>query len=445
MTGKILVVDPIATNRIILKAKLSATFYEVETASDATRALKIARTLCPDLIVIQGPPPDATMAGLVTDFRTGPCPDAPLLCIGAPDPAAVLNTGADDALPAHLPNPVLLARIRAALRDHAARVALASRLGADPSDSLPLHGQAAIGLVTTRTAQMLKWQAGLAANGCGRIDLLAPDSILGRADGAPRHDVHVIDGDLGRAGTGLGMLSDLRARPHSREAQAIMILPDADDQAIAAAYDLGAGAVLTCDVPVAELAARARALARRKRQTDRLQEALDAGLALAHIDPLTGLQNRRAAMDALEQTRAATTPMAVIMIDIDHFKRVNDAHGHAAGDAVLVSVARQLRRSLPQATLLARIGGEEFLATHPVRNASDAVALSNQMRRDIAGLAITPDPARNPISVTLSAGVVLARPDLSPSRLLSDADEGLYRAKRAGRNRVELVHTTPVA
>lgn len=445
MTGKILVVDPVATNRIVLKAKLSAHFYDAKSVADAAAALTAVRAETPDLIVIaerlSGHSADALCAALRAAPQTA---DLPVLILGngVPDPgrAACLLAGADDVLDPSVPDAVLFARLRSLLHSANARRDLAARLS--PS----IYAEAAhinwqkeragrIGWITTKRAAALGLQTRLTGLVPGRMNILDPTAVPGRVAGANDPELYVIDQNLGPHGSGLHLLGDLQARSHHQRAATLVILDEID--AGAAAFDLGASSVLTHPVTPEELAARIVATLRRKRQRDRLDAALDAGLAQAVRDPLTGLQNRRCAMDRLTALTATDQSTAVLMIDVDRFKSVNDAHGHAAGDAVLAAVAATLRESLSFAEILGRIGGEEFLAAFPVNCPSTARAAAERARRAMERAEIAL-PGAQTIPVTISIGVALWDPGMKMDEVLARADGALYQAKSEGRNGVIL-------
>lgn len=171
---------------------------------------------------------------------------------------------------------------------------------------------------------------------------------------------------------------------------------------------------------------------------DEAARELEALAALARRDPLTGLANRRAFEEALarEVARAVRegAPLAAIALDVDHFKRVNDGYGHAAGDAVLVEVAARAAQALRASDLLARVGGEELAALLPGATLEAAAEAAERIRARVAGAPIAAGELR--LRVTLSAGCAALAAGEDGASLLARADGRLYEAKRAGRDRV---------
>jgi diguanylate cyclase (GGDEF)-like protein len=165
-------------------------------------------------------------------------------------------------------------------------------------------------------------------------------------------------------------------------------------------------------------------------QTQRLE-------ALLFEDPLTGLANRRFILTqltgAVSAARRHGRALSVAVIDIDHFKGVNDAHGHAAGDRVLAAVAGSMREHLRAEDQLGRLGGEEFLALLPDADAHAAATAAEKLRSEVASLAV--EHEGRDLGVTISAGWA-AWDGEAPEALLRRADEALYEAKRGGRDRV---------
>jgi diguanylate cyclase (GGDEF)-like protein len=163
-------------------------------------------------------------------------------------------------------------------------------------------------------------------------------------------------------------------------------------------------------------------------------------------DPLTGCVTRAHALEVLtaelKRARRSRLPVSVIMFDIDHFKSINDLHGHLCGDAVLAAVGARMRATLRMSDLKCRYGGEEFLILLPETSIGGARHAAETLRRDISELGIPWNGQE--VRVTGSFGVATARPkELDPTPLIAGADEALYRAKREGRNCVRSADDTP--
>jgi diguanylate cyclase (GGDEF)-like protein len=185
---------------------------------------------------------------------------------------------------------------------------------------------------------------------------------------------------------------------------------------------------------------------RLRRAFERLADRVGDTWTLATVDPLTGVANRQALLSRAEEefARAARyrRPLALVMVDLDHFKRLNDAHGHAAGDVVLRAVAQRLAESVREVDVLGRFGGEEFLLVLPETDADAAATVAEKLRRAVAGTPVRL-PDGHEVTVTLSAGVAGGPGEiLRPDTLLRDADAALYSAKALGRDTVYVFRET---
>ncbi|MBS2029815.1 MAG: diguanylate cyclase [Deltaproteobacteria bacterium] len=215
---------------------------------------------------------------------------------------------------------------------------------------------------------------------------------------------------------------------------------------VARLLNLGADDVVARLAPAEELRARVLSRLRCRARLETLRRERDELARLAITDPLTGLYNPRHLRKRLDEEFRRTLrygqPLALLIIDLDRFKRINDTFGHPVGDAVLRHVSGVLQNALRTTDLLARQGGEEFAAVLPqtARAGADLVA-----RRLGAALEQSPYLLRGhpPLSITASIGVshAPAAGVSSPDDLVAAADEALYRAKRAGRNQVALAKT----
>jgi diguanylate cyclase (GGDEF)-like protein/PAS domain S-box-containing protein len=176
------------------------------------------------------------------------------------------------------------------------------------------------------------------------------------------------------------------------------------------------------------------------------RDALDARRSALFCDHLTGVANRRAFFEAaeleLDRNRRAPRPTALILVDADHFKRINDRHGHAGGDAVLRHLGKTLSATFRQVDVVARVGGEEFAVLLPSTGLDAAAAVAERLRALVAGGSVEFEGAR--IALTISAGVAVCDGEaLGLDGLMQRADQALYAAKAAGRDRVERWRAAP--
>ena len=235
---------------------------------------------------------------------------------------------------------------------------------------------------------------------------------------------------------GLRLCSQMRSKAQLRRLPVLLVLGQEELGGLVKGFDLGINDYLFRPIDGNELKARVRTQVRRKRYQDGLLDSYQRSLTLALTDTLTGLYNRRYFEAHIEATVTRATgsgkEVSILMLDIDHFKLVNDTHGHDVGDQVLQDVARHLKSSVRASDFVARYGGEEFLVLLPDTSALDAEVVAEKVRRAVAA-------SVHPLvgQVTVSVGVSQWRDDLPDEGLLvRRADQALYAAKGAGRNRV---------
>jgi two-component system cell cycle response regulator len=200
---------------------------------------------------------------------------------------------------------------------------------------------------------------------------------------------------------------------------------------------------LTKPVSAALLSAKVRAVCERSRTERELRNKLRFALENAAHDALTGLFNRRYLERRLKEESAQAKrygrPFAVILVDLDHFKLVNDTYGHEDGDRVLRHVAEVAQSQLREDDVPCRYGGEEFVFLLRGTIGMEARVVANRLRTTLAGKPLALGPKHEPRHVTFSAGIAAAdaRNSFDCEAVVSRADAALYRAKKAGRNRVE--------
>ncbi len=455
MSGRILIVDTVPTNRILLRVKLSAAYYEVVQADSGAAALDLARKTAPDLVITAADLPDMSGRALCAALRRrGGSAHLPVIIVHHEDsPEERLNSlaaGADDVLSRPVDDLVMLARLRSLLRARDAEAEL--QLRDDTRRALGLAEQgsdfvapALVRLVApTRLAETKALLEGLRQRISDRIELVDPEDALRETTRPP--DVLIIAESAGSGGEGLTLLPQLRASRHTRHAALIYVAQPHQRREAASALDMGANDLLCCGPQPDELAIRLKNQIARKRTNDRLRANMRDGLRAAVCDPLTGLYNRRYAVPHISRLADRATqqkrPYALLLADLDFFKQVNDEHGHAAGDAVLVTLAQRLKDNLRAADLISRWGGEEFLVAMPDADRSAAKRTAERLCQVMARQPVSL-PGGKHLTVTLSIGVAIGKPesDANPLDLIERADQALYAAKHKGRNTVVMADT----
>jgi two-component system, cell cycle response regulator len=237
--------------------------------------------------------------------------------------------------------------------------------------------------------------------------------------------------------SGIELTRELRAdRDLGRTPVILMTAGLDDEQSIVNGLACGADDYVVTPIGLQELHARIRVQLRNQRDRQLLRWAFEQRRQFkdeSRKDPLTGVANRRAGEEALATALEAGS-VALAMVDLDHFKRINDTFGHPAGDAVLMAVAGALERSLRERGTVARFGGEEFAVIAP--NEADPVALGEQLRAAVAALEFPDDVGIREVTASVGVADSARAPGADGAALIAAADRALYRAKATGRDRV---------
>jgi two-component system cell cycle response regulator len=450
VTARVLIVDDIPTNVRLLEARLSAEYYEVLTASSGAQALALCESEDVDIVLLDVMMPEMDGFEVCRRLKANPkTHHLPVLMITALDQTSDrvqgLEAGADDFLSKPVDDTQLMARVKSLVRlksltdELRARALTGQQIAIEDAlramDSISASGGSVL-IIDTDRRHAERIQGYLADHS---VDILTePADAVFQVAGAG-YELALISMSLDDFDP-LRVSSQIRTVEHSRNLPIILMADAADKPRVVRALDLGINDYISRPVERNELQARVRTQIRRHRYAMELRESVNNTMALAVTDELTGLYNRRyfdrhlnvMLGKAQEQER----DMALMILDIDHFKAVNDNHGHDVGDAVLREFAARLKRNIRGVDLACRFGGEEFVVLMPDTDTGQAEAVAERVRQAMAEKQFEVGPAR-PLSVTVSVGVALneSRVD-TPESLIKRADVALYRAKRGGRNRV---------
>jgi two-component system, cell cycle response regulator len=453
MTARVLVVDDVHPNLKLLETRLSAEYFEVLTATNGPDAITICESGGCDIVLLDVMMPG--MDGFEVCRRLRAAPETahlPIVLVTGLDRPADrvrgLEAGADDFLTKPVDEIALIARVRSLAR---------LKFSIDELRSRAAHS-AATGAV--EAVEALRPEAGER----GRILLIDHQrSSFERITRAltPHHDVIEI-GEPGEAlakassenidlmivSLGVGTFDGLRLCSQARSHEATRSLPilavaDREDRdKVLRGLELGVNDYLTRPIDRNELLARTRTNVRQKRYADRLRQSVRQSVEMAFYDPLTGLNNRRFLERRLpamiETARQRGTPLTIMILDIDHFKRINDAYGHEAGDLVLRGFAAELQHVVRGGDLVCRLGGEEFVVAMPGVDATHAARMAERARRTIENTEFPIPDGAGSVSITVSIGLADLRGEQDSTDLYRRADRALYRSKSAGRNRVTL-------
>jgi two-component system, cell cycle response regulator len=449
MSARVLVVDDVEANVKLLEAKLSSEYFEVLLAYNGRSALQIADSELPDVILLDVMMPRMDGFEVCRRLKANPrTADVPVVMVTALSDVANrlrgLEVGADDFLTKPVNDIALFARVRSLARlkrmmeEWRLREGICGRF-AGCGDPVPAED-------TSPARVILIEEDRFAA--ARMVEILRPSAHLvmcqncAEAQSQLDGDTELIIASLSTpSGDPLRLVTQCRASEMFRQLPILLIAEESDLHRLAKGLDLGANDYLIRPVDRNELLARTGTQIRRKRLQDRLQENYRRSLSLALTDELTGLYNRRyllAHLDELiERVNHDHISAAILLFDIDHFKQVNDTYGHAAGDDVLRELAARAMNSVRSVDLVARLGGEEFVVVMPETDIIIATAVAERLRLAVARESFSIGAGGIKRVVTVSIGVTAAAEGGDcREELLKRADDALYDAKTAGRNRV---------
>lgn len=452
MTARVLVVDDVPANVRLLEARLSAEYFDVTTASNGAEALAACERADCDIVLLDVMMPDMDGFEVCRRLKSNPAthhiPVVMVTALDQPsDRVAGLEAGADDFLTKPVSDVALIARVRSLTRlkmmtDELRLRAITTReIGIESPEREAIAEAGRNGrilLVDDRRSSCERIAAVLA--GEHMVDIAGdPNGALFRATEG-QYELIIVSLALQNF-DGLRLCSQLRSLERTRNLPILALYEPDESAKLMRGLEIGINDYLMRPVDKNELLARVRTQIRKKRYAERLRDNVQLSIEAAITDGLTGLHNRRymeSHLSALaEQSVARGKPLAVLIMDIDYFKSINDTYGHDIGDEVLREFATRVRKSIRGIDLACRYGGEEFVVVMPETDMAVAATVAERLRRRIALEPFSIEQGQRMIEVTISIGLAsLESAGDGAGGMLKRADQALYRAKRDGRNRV---------
>ena len=453
MSARILVVADILPNVKLLEAKLTSEYYTVLTATSGEEALQKVQADNPDIVLLDVMMPGMDGFEVCRRIKADPAKaHIPVVMVtaltDASDKVRGLQAGADDFLSKPVNDIALMARVRSLVRlkmtvdEWRVRENTASQLGVTDERATLMDepvGNANILLVEDQDFEIDKMASIFKQDNDTLI--VAKTGILAMEEiSKGEFDLLIVSLNL-RTEDGLRLCSHLRSNERTRSTPILMLATEDDMPRVAHGLEIGAHDYILRPLDRNEILARGRSQVRRKRFQDRLRSNYEISLSMALTDSLTGLYNRRYMevhlQKLLQKNREQNKALCVLMLDIDHFKSVNDTHGHGVGDQVLKIFADRLKDNLRSFDLVARMGGEEFVCILPEVSIEMAHIVAERLRNSIASKPFPCNAQGGFLTVTTSIGGALingsSEGDTGQS-VLERADKELYAAKHSGRN-----------
>jgi len=452
MTAQILVVDDVLANIKLLEAKLASEYYDVITAKDGFEAIRQAKENKPDLILLDVMMPGMDGFEACRKMKEDPeISHVPVVMVTAlsekSDRLKGLEAGADDFLTKPINDTALFARVRSLVRIKLLLDELRLRDKTSMQMGIATQSNAFISDVSGAAVMLVdddEVQAKQIVSKLGEMYKVEwvkdPDQALAKANGG-NFDAIIISTLLSEA-DGLRLASQIKSHEEVRNVPLLVFVDEDDQRTMLKALEMGINDYLTVPVDKNEMTARVRTQIRRKRYQEALKSNYQQSISMAVTDALTGLYNRHYLNTHLEnmvrQALKNGKSLALMIMDMDHFKSVNDTYGHDVGDMVLKQLAEMIVQTSRSTDLAARFGGEEFVILMPETDSQAALGAANRMREIVES---TPFNITNgeKLNRTVSIGVANLHPDGdSAESLLKRADEALYSAKHSGRNMVKV-------
>jgi two-component system cell cycle response regulator len=451
MSARVLVVDDIPANVKLLEARLAAEYFDVVTAMNGADALTICERAECDVVLLDVMMPDMDGFEVCKRLKSNPATHhIPVVMVTALDQPSDrvrgLQSGADEFLTKPVSDIALIARVRSLARlkmmtDELRLRAVTSRdigIESPEQEAVGESGlQGKILVVDDRPSSAERIRDMLQAAHTVDIETNPNEALFHAAEGG--YDLVIVSLGLDNF-DGLRLCSQIRSLERTRNVSILAIADAEGNTRLVRGLEIGVNDYLTRPIDSNELMARVRTQIRKKRYTERLRDNVQMSIEMAITDPLTGLYNRRYmethVKTLVDQAAARGRPLAIMMLDIDYFKSINDSWGHDTGDDVLREFAIRIKKSIRGIDLACRYGGEEFVVVMPETDMAVATMVAERLRRAIAGEPFAIQQGVRSIDVTISIGIAELGRDETAATVFKRADQALYRAKRDGRNRV---------
>ncbi len=452
MSARVLVVDDVPANVKLLEARLSAEYFDVATANSGVDALAMCERAECDIVLLDVMMPDMDGFEVCAKLKSNPATHhIPVVMVTALDQPSDrvrgLEAGADDFLTKPVTDVALISRVRSLARLKMVTDEL--RMRAVTSKEVGIHSpekdavndtgrNGRVLVIDDRKNSYERIVATLSAEHTVDVESQPNEGLFHAAEG--NYDLIIVSLGL-EDFDGLRLCSQIRSLERTRNVP-ILAVSEADNNArLVRGLEIGVNDYLIRPVEKNEMLARVRTQIKKKRYTERLRDNVQLSIEMAITDGLTGLFNRRYMETHLaglvEQASARSKPIAVLILDIDYFKSINDGHGHDAGDDVLREFSLRIRKCIRNIDLACRYGGEEFVVVMPETDLAVAAMVAERLRRRIAGEPFAIQQGAASLEVTISIGIAaLGGGEDNAAAILKRADQALYRAKRDGRNRV---------